>query len=423
MKQRVVNTVLVLVLALNLYVGTRHSLKSAEAEAVGDADVYGQMHKFSTVLEEVRKHYVDETKVGYENLFDGAMDGMLKKLDKNSAYLNAKKHEILQSDTQQQFGGIGVLISIRTEWLTVIEPMPDGPSLKAGVLNGDKIIKIGDKSTKGFQIQDAVDLLRGEPGTKVTITVRRGEDEEKVIEIKRAIIKTKSVRDLYGRGDFKMLENGIGYVRLTSFSGKTATELEDALAQMETAGMKALIMDLRGNPGGLLSQSALVTEKFVKSGQLIVYTQGRNGQLQDKLFATAKTHRTLPMVILVNGNSASASEIVAGCLQDLKRAELVGMKTYGKGSVQSILPLRDGSAIRITTAKYYTPSHRIIHEQGIEPDHKVEMTDDQMRDISMQRSPGGYGHLSEEEQGRVKATKDLQLEKGLELLREKIKAN
>jgi carboxyl-terminal processing protease len=421
MKQRVVNTVLILVLALNLYVGTRHSLKSAET--AGDADVYGQMHKFSTVLEEVRKHYVDESMVGYENLFDGAMDGMLKKLDKNSAYLNAKKHEILQSDTQQQFGGIGVLISIRTEWLTVIEPMPGGPSLKAGVLSGDKIIQIGDKSTKGFQIQDAVDLLRGEPGTKVTITVRRGEDEEKEIDIERAIIKTKSVRDLYGRGDFKLLENGIGYVRLTSFSGKTATELEDAMAQMETAGMKALIMDLRGNPGGLLSQSALVTEKFVKSGQLIVSTEGRNGQLQDKLFATAKTHRTLPMVILVNGNSASASEIVAGCLQDLKRAELVGMKTYGKGSVQSILPLRDGSAIRITTAKYYTPSHRIIHEQGIEPDHKVEMTDDQMRDISMQRSPGGYGHLSEEEQGHVKAAKDLQLEKGLELLLEKIKAD
>ena len=225
------------------------------------------------------------------------------------------------------------------------------------------------------------------------------------------------------RGDFKLLENGIGYVRLTSFSGKTATELEGALAQMETAGMKGLIMDLRGNPGGLLSQSALVTEKFVKSGQLIVSTEGRDGQLQDQLFATARTHRTLPMVILVNGNSASAAEIVAGCLQDLKRAVLVGMKTYGKGSVQTILPLRDGSAIRITTAKYYTPSHRIIHEQGIEPDHKVEMTDDQMRDIFLQRSPGGYGHLSEEDQARVKAAKDLQLEMGLELLREKIKAN
>jgi carboxyl-terminal processing protease len=421
MKQRVVNTVLILVLALNLYVGSRHYLNSAEA--AGHNDVYGQMHKFARVLEEVRKHYVDEKKVGYDALFEGALDGMLKKLDKNSAYLNAKKHETLKSDTQQQFGGIGVLISIRAEWLTVVEPMPGGPSIKAGVLAGDKIIKIGDQSTKGFRIQDAVDLLRGKPGTKVTITVRSGKDVEKVIQLERAIIKTKSVRDLYGRGDFKLLEKSIGYVRLTSFSGKTATELEAALAQMEKAGLQALIMDLRGNPGGLLHQSALVTEKFVKSGQLIVSTEGRGGHLQDKLFATAKTHRTLPMVILVNGDSASASEIVAGCLQDLKRAELVGMKTYGKGSVQTILPLQDGSAIRITTAKYYTPSHRIIHEQGIEPDHKVEMTDEQMRDLSLQRSPGGFGHLSEEDQARVKATKDLQLEKGLELLREKIKAN
>ena len=421
MKQRVVNTVLVLVLALNLYVGTRHSLKSAEAGR--GLDPVSQMHKFATVLEKVRRHYVDDKVVGYENLFEGALDGMLKKLDKNSAYLNAKKHETLQSDTQQQFGGIGVLISIRTEWLTVIEPMPGGPSIKAGVLSGDKIIKIGARSTKGFGIQDAVDLLRGKPGTKVTITVRRGKDVEKVIELERAIIKTKSVRDLYGRAEFKLLEKGIGYVRLSGFSGKTATEVEEALVKMEKAGMQALIMDLRGNPGGLLNQSALVTEKFVKSGQLIVSTEGRGGHLQDKLFATAKTHRTLPMVILVNGDSASASEIVAGCLQDLKRAELVGMKTYGKGSVQTILPLNDGSAIRITTAKYFTPSHRVIHEKGIEPDHKVEMTDEQMRDISLQRSPGGYGHLSEEDQKRVKAAKDLQLEKGLELLRENIKAN
>ena len=319
-----------------------------------------------------------------------------------------------------------MLINIDTNWLTVVEPMPDGPSLRAGVLSGDKIIKIGDKSTKGLKVQDAVDLLRGNPGTKVTITVQRGKDTNKEIEITRAIIKTKTVRDLFGRGDFKLLEPEIGYIRITSFSGKTDLELEAALAQQERAGMKALILDLRGNPGGLLDKSALVTGKFVKHGQLIVSTKGRGGRLQDELFADGKTHRTLPLVILVNDRSASASEIVAGCLQDLERAELVGMKTYGKGSVQTILTLRDGSAIKLTTAKYFTPGPRdtgprVIHEIGIEPDHKVEMTPEQMRDISFQRSIGGYGHLSKEDQKRVKAAKDLQLEKGLELLREKLK--
>jgi carboxyl-terminal processing protease len=189
---------------------------------------------------------------------------------------------------------------------------------------------------------------------------------------------------------------------------------------MERSGMKALVLDLRGNPGGLLTQSVRVTEMFVKNGQLVVSTEGRNAREQEKLFASAKKHRKLPMVVLVNGGSASASEIVAGCLQDLKRADLVGTKTFGKGSVQSILPLRDGSAIRLTTAKYYTPSHRIIHEKGIEPDYKVDMTLEQISDVMRQRSPIGLSDLSEEDRTRVRAAKDLQLEKGLELLRAKL---
>ena len=420
MKQRVLHGLLILVLAANLYVGTRHYLNSAET--TGHGEVYGQMHKFAQVMEQVRKHYVDESKVNYDNLFDAALDGMLYKLDPHSAYLNPKKHEVLKSDTQQQFGGIGVLISIRAEWLTVIEPMEGGPSLKAGVRSGDKIIKIDDQSTKGFKIQDAVDHLRGEPGTKVTLTVQRGKDTEKEIEITRAIIKTKSVRDLRGRGDFDLLESGIGYIRITSFSGKTDTELEAALVKQEEADMKGLILDLRDNPGGLLNQSARVAEKFVKRGQLIVSTEGRGEQIQEKLISQADDVRDLPIVLLVNGGSASASEIVAGCLQDLKRAELVGMKTYGKGSVQTILPLRDGSAIRITTAKYYTPSHKVIHEKGIEPDHVIEMTPEQMRDMSLQRSPAGLDGFSEEEIKRIKAATDPQLDKALELMRDQLKA-
>ena len=420
MKQRVVNTVLIAVLALNLYVGTRNYLNSAETE--GRQDVYGQMEKFTRVLEEVRRHYVDEGKVSYNDLVESALQGMVSRLDPHSAYLTVKKHDALKNDTKQQFGGIGVMISIRNEWLTVVEPMEGGPGAKAGLLSGDRIIKIGEKPTKGFTTQDAVDVLRGKPGTEVAITIQRGKDTEEEIKLVREIIKTKSVRDLFGQGNFDLLENQIGYVRLRGFSGKTATELENALAQMEKAGMKALVLDLRDNPGGLLTQSVRVTEMFVKKGQLVVSTEGRNAREQEKHFAMTSKQRKLPMVVLVNGGSASASEIVAGCLQDLKRADLVGTKTYGKGSVQSILPLRDGSAIRLTTAKYYTHSHRIIHENGIEPDHKVDMTPEQIRDIVLQRSPAGLSDLSEEEQTRIKVAKDLQLEKGLELLRAKLQA-
>jgi carboxyl-terminal processing protease len=305
-----------------------------------------------------------------------------------------KKHDALMNDTKQQFGGIGVMISIHNEWLTVVEPLEGGPGVKAGLMSGDKIIRIGDKTTKGFTTQDAVDVLRGKPGTEVTITIQRDKDVEKEIKLVRKIIKTKSVRDLFGRGDFDLLKDQIGYVRLRGFTDKTSTELENALTQMERAGMNALVLDLRDNPGGLLTQSVRVTEMFVKNGQLVVSTEGRNAREQEKLFATAIKHRNFPMVILVNGGSASASEIVAGCLQDLKRADLVGAKTYGKGSVQSILPLRDGSAIRLTTAKYYTPSHRTIHEKGIEPDYKVDMTPEQISDVIRQRSPIGLGVIS-----------------------------
>ena len=287
MKQRVVNTVLIAVLALNLYVGTRNYLNSAEA--TGRQDVYGQMEKFTRVLEEVRRHYVDAGKVGYNDLVENALQGMVSQLDPHSAYLTVKKHDALKNDTKQQFGGIGVLRSIHNEWLTVVEPLEGGPGVKAGLMSGDKIIRIGDKTTKGFTTQDAVDVLRGKPGTEVTITIQRDKDVEKEIKLVREIIKTKSVRDLFGRGDFNLLKDQIGYVRLRGFSDKTSTELENALAQMERGGMKALVLDLRGNPGGLLTQSVRVTEMFIKNGQLVVSTEGR-------MRSIISERRSLPML-------------------------------------------------------------------------------------------------------------------------------
>ncbi|MBT6449440.1 MAG: S41 family peptidase, partial [Verrucomicrobiales bacterium] len=293
----------------------------------------------------------------------------------------------------------------------------------AGLMPGDRIMKIGKKSAKNMSLNDAVGIMRGKPGTEVTVAFYRpSADKDLTFTFKREIIKTKSVSDLNGGGKYDLLESEIGYVRMSGFSEKTASELETALVKMEEHGLKAIVLDLRDNPGGLLTQSAYVTEKFVPEGQVVVTTEGREQRQLDKLVASGRfKERTLPMVVLVNGGSASASEIVAGCLQDLGRAELVGMKTFGKGSVQSILPLHDGSALRLTTAKYYTPKHRTIHGKGITPDHVVEMSPEQMGHLALKRSPGGLGTLPEEDRKKAEATTDLQLKKALELLKAKLK--
>ncbi len=416
MKQRAFHYLLMAALAVNLYVGYQHF--TASAEAAGANDVYAHMAKFSTVIEQVRRNYVDEDKVTYDQLVDSALAGILAGLDPHSEYMNHTKHQALMDDTRQEFGGIGIVVSMRDDWLTIISPMEGTPGARAGLQPGDRIVRIGEQSTEGLTINDAVGLMRGKVGTEVTIAIsRKTEPNERKITLKRERIKTKSVRDLNGKGDYPLLENGTGYVRLSGFSGNTSAELEAALSKMEEAGLKGLVLDLRDNPGGLLTESARVTEKFIKAGQLIVSTEGRDARELDRLMSAAANHRTFPLVILINGGSASASEIVAGCLQDLKRAQLVGERTFGKGSVQSILPLKDGSALRLTTAKYFTPSHRTIHEKGIHPDHVVEMTADQMRDIMLKRSPGGLETLPEEDRKRVEAATDPQLEKALELLK------
>tara|TARA_B100000959_G_C14884601_1_gene584035 strand:- start:5 stop:1273 length:1269 start_codon:yes stop_codon:yes gene_type:complete len=422
MSQRLVNTLLIGVLSINLYVGFKHFTTSAEA--ADNQSVFAHMEKFSRVLEQVRRNYVDEDKVTYNKLMEGALRGMLSELDPHSEYMPADRHKALLDDTRQEFGGIGIVVSMRNNWLTIISPMDDTPGARAGLQPGDRIIKIEGKSTEGTGINEAVDLLRGKIGTKVKITIYRSTNEQTLnISLKRERIKTKSVRDLNGKGEYKLISDKIGYAKLSGFSDNTSEELEEALVKMEEKGMRGLVLDLRDNPGGLLSQSARVTEKFVKENQLIVSTEGRNAKEQDRLIAKSETNRGLPLVVLVNEGSASASEIVAGCLQDLKRAKLVGAKTFGKGSVQSILPMRDGSALRLTTAKYFTPSHRTIHNKGIEPDYAVKMTPEQMRDIMMKRSPGVMETLESEEQDRVANAVDPQLAKALEILSDILKAN
>jgi carboxyl-terminal processing protease len=297
--------------------------------------------------------------------------------------------------------------------------MDDSPGFKAGVRAGDRIVKIDGKTTEKMSVADAVKKLRGEPGTDVTISVvRPPATAAKDYKLTRAVIKVDTVKDINGRREFPLSENKVGYVRLSQFGEHTADDLERALKILEERGAQSLIMDLRDNPGGLLDQAVKVCDKFLPRGQLIVSTEGRNAAEKSVFNATGRTkHPNLPMVLLINGGSASASEIVAGCLQDLKRAYVMGEKSFGKGSVQSILPLPDGAALRLTTAKYYTPSHKVIHEHGIEPDSVVPMSLEEERDLMLKRAPGGVESLEGKDRERVQKARDTQLERAMDYLK------
>ena len=271
---------------------------------------------------------------------------------------------------------------------------------------------------------EAVKQLRGEPGTEVTITVLRpSTGAVKDYKLVRAAIKVDTVKDINGHREFPLSDNNVGYVRLVQFGEQTSSDLEDALKKLETKGMDSLILDLRDNPGGLLDQAVKVCEKFLPKGQLVVSTEGRDARQKSTYHAMGgKKFLNIPIVVLVNSGSASASEIVAGCLQDATthrvcKSIIVGEQTFGKGSVQSILPLQDGSALRLTTAKYYTPSHKVIHEKGITPDILVTMTPEEERDAFYKRTPGGIESLPEQEQDRVRDAHDAQLERALDLLK------
>src|SRR5213083_538985 len=395
MKKRILYGLLLSALSLNLFFGARVYFAYAQAGEQDDVR-YQNMELFTRVLERVRRDYVDGEKLTYKELVYNALKGMLNSLDPHSEFMDADKYNELKNDTEGLFGGVGIVISVRDNFLTVISPMEDTPAFKAGILTGDRIIKIEGKSTERFSLPDAVKRLRGMPGTDVSITVLRpSSGQVRDIKLTRAEIKVDTVKDLNGKREFPLGEGKIGYIRLTQFGEQTTTELDDALKKLDKQGMQAMILDLRNNPGGLLDQAAKVCEKFLPKNQLIVSTEGRRADERSEYRSSGRgAHPTLPLAVLVNYGSASASEIVAGCLQDTtatgaSRAIIIGEQTFGKGSVQSILPLQDGSALRLTTAKYYTPSHKVIHEHGITPDILVPMSDEEMRDILLRRTPGG----------------------------------
>jgi carboxyl-terminal processing protease len=417
-KRRLIYGVVVTVLSLNVLIGARVYFSSAQAADKESA--YPSLELFSYAMEKVRKDYVDGQKLSYKDLVYAALKGMLNTLDPHSEFMDPEKFKELQNDTQGAFGGLGVVISMKDNFLTVITPMEDSPGFKAGIMSGDRIIKINGKSTDKLSLQDAVKSLRGEPGTTVELTVLRPSSGKlKDYKLTRAEIKIDMVKDINGNKEFPLSDNKIGYVRLVQFGEKTSPELESALKKLKAQGMQALILDLRWNPGGLLEQAVDVCEKFLPRNHLVVTTEGRNPAQNSvrKAMGRGDEIKNMPMVVLVNLGSASASEIVAGCLQDSKRAIILGEKTFGKGSVQSILPLSDGSALRLTTAKYYTPSHKVIHEEGITPDIVVTMSEEDERDIQLKHAPGGVQSLDEKERQRVLNLHDPQLERAMDLLK------
>jgi carboxyl-terminal processing protease len=419
MKRRLIFGVAAVALALNLAIGAAIYLNSARAAEQKDS-MDANLDLFANVLQKIRAEYVDGTNLTYRNLTDAAIKGMVGSLDPHSEFLDARDYQQLQDDTQGQFGGLGLEVSMRDGYVTVIAPMEDTPGFRAGILTGDRIVKVDGRSVERMPLGDVVNQLRGEPGTPVTVTVQRpATGEEKSFTLNRAIIQMDMVKDINGKKEFPLGADGIGYIRITEFGDRTGDELEAALDKLKSQGMKALILDLRWNPGGLLDEAVEVCQKFLPRGQLVVSTEGRD-PAQDIVRRAEGRGDELkgePVVILVNFGSASASEIVTGCLQDLRRAVILGEKTFGKGSVQSIMELPEHTALKLTTAKYYTPSHRVIHEHGIEPDIVVPMTEEQEAALLITRSLARPETQIETNGVRSARIQDVQLERADDLLK------
>jgi carboxyl-terminal processing protease len=348
---------LLVIAAAGLFLTNWDLLKSVEAE---EDDHYTRIKTFAETLSLVKKNYVEE--VDEQDLVYGAIKGMLSSLDPHSSFMQPKIYKEMKIDTKGEFGGLGIQIGIKDKILTIIAPIEDTPAYKAGVKAGDKIVEIDNESTKDITLHDAVTKLRGRKGTKVTITiVREGLEKPKDITITRDIIKLKSVKS-------RVLEDGIGYVKLTQFQEKTANDLKKTMRELEQKDITSLVVDLRNNPGGLLKGAVDVTSHFLPAGKLVVYIKDRSGDKKEFHTINGNRYYKDPIIVLVNEGSASASEIVAGALQDWDRAVILGTQTFGKGSVQTVIPLSDGSALRLTTARYYTPKDRSIQTTGITPD-------------------------------------------------------
>ena len=347
---------------------------------------YEQMQILARAMQLIRQDYVDDSKISYKDLTYEAMRGMLSSLDPHSQFMDPEDFKSMQEDTKSEFGGLGVVVGQKNGVFTVINPMEDSPGFAAGILPGDQILKINGQTTDKLTLQEAVDKLRGKIGAKVTLTINRPSTKEiKDYELTRAVIKVPTVKDaqiLPGHGGAR-----IGYLRITQFNEPTADELSKALDKLEKQGMDALVLDLRYNPGGLLTSAVDVAGQFLPANTMVAFTQGRTPTREYRTENRKGPQRKYPLAVLVNYASASGSEIVAGALKDLNRALLVGDTTFGKGSVQSVIALPDGSAVRLTTAKYFTPGKNLIHQHGVAPHIRATLTFDQETDLLRSRRP------------------------------------
>jgi len=406
--------------------------KGVGNHVLAESESYGDLKTFAEVLSMVQKNYVEE--VDPKDLVYGAIRGMLNTLDPHTSFMPPTLYKEVQVDTRGEFGGLGIQISVRDGRLVVIAPIEETPAFRAGIQAGDHIVKVNDAPTKEMTLMEAVNKMRGRKGTKVTLSIQR-EGELALLDftLTREVIKIQSVKS-------DILDESIGYIRISQFQERTTRDLGKALDRLaKEVDMQGLVLDLRNNPGGLLTAAIGVSEQFLESGQMVVYIEGRDKGRDEYHSKGKRIDQDFPMIILVNAGSASASEIVAGALQDWERAVILGTQTFGKGSVQTLLPLTDGSGLRLTTARYFTPKGRTIQNSGIQPDIIVEpFSKPKGQQIKQLREEDLKGHLEVEDQkfspdddqpsssqpnkgirlqGLSGKAEDIQLEKAIDLLK------
>lgn len=424
----------VLVLLLGVFIGAGFTLDTAvlakrEGEQVVSTTLpLDELRTFTEVFSKIKSDYVED--VADKKLLEDAIGGMLAGLDPHSTYLDPEGYKDVRIGTEGQFGGLGIEVTMENGFVKVVSPIEDTPAARAGLQPGDLIVRLDDQAVKGMSLSDAVKLMRGKPGSDITLTVvREGENQPLKITVTRAVIKIRSVKS-------RLLEPGYGYIRITQFQANTTKNMKTSLSKLEKENggkLKGVVLDLRNNPGGVLNAAVSVSDAFLKKG-IIVYTEGRIAD--SKLTFEAQPDQVLegaPLVVLVNGGSASASEIVAGALQDNGRAVIMGTKTFGKGSVQTIMPMSNGAALKLTTARYFTPSGHSIQATGIEPDIVTEQAkltrnksdQDRLKEANLARhlqsgEPAGSDKKKSEKEQTSKpstSTDDFQLREALNLLK------
>ena len=398
-------TILGVILVLGTSVLAKNVLDDTSGSVNNEINLpLSELRSFVEVYERISKHYVEP--VDDKKLLEGAISGMLSNLDPHSAYLPPKNFKKMEEHTTGDFGGLGMEVAMENGLIKIVSPIDDTPAKRAGILSGDLVIKLDDQRVKGKTLMETIKIMRGKPGTKIKLTIlREGEGKPLVLELTRAIIKTTSVKQ-------KLLMSNIGYVRISQFQLRTGGDLLKAISTLEEENkqsLNGLVLDLRNNPGGVLRAAVEVSDAFLSDG-LIVYTEGRNKS--SKITFEAKegdAMKGLPIVVLINEGSASASEIVAGALQDHKRALIIGRESFGKGSVQTLMPLNNGGAIKVTTARYYTPNGHSIQAKGIVPDIVIDRVKiEKIKTTGFERfkEKDLDGHLENTESVKVTSLKD-----------------